>query len=48
MDKMQSNPVITTSFYTTHRLQRQIFCGTDYLLTVSRNITLLGYNNTRL
>jgi hypothetical protein len=45
---LQSNPVVTTSVYTTPRLYRQTFCGTNSFLTANHNITLLGYNDTRL
>ena len=47
-NNVQRSPVITTSVYTVPRLQRQIFCGSNYFLTVNHNITLLDYNNTRL
>ena len=43
--EIQSEPVITTSVYITRRLLRQIFCGTNQLLAVNRNIMLLDYNN---
>jgi hypothetical protein len=44
--------VITTKVYTTPRLWHQIFCGTDYFLTVNHNVTILsplhGCNRVRL
>lgn len=40
--------VVTKSVFGNPSLQRQILCGTNSFLTVNHNITLLGYNNTRL
>jgi len=45
--KIELNAVIT-SLFATPRLQHQIFCGTNYFLTINRNIRVLGYNNTCL
>ena len=42
------NPVITTSVYTTSRLWSQMFCGTISFDTVYKNVTLLGYKDTKL
>jgi len=47
LDQLQLNPVETTSVYTEPHLLRQMFCGTNSSL-LAVNITLLGYNNTRL
>jgi hypothetical protein len=38
---IQSNPDMMTSAYTS-LLQRQILCGTNYFLSVNRNIIGLG------
>jgi len=43
--EIQSDPVIATSVYITPRLLRQIFCDTNQLFAVNRNIMLLGYKN---
>jgi hypothetical protein len=44
----QSNPVITTSIYSTPRLCRQIISGAISFLTVNHNFILVGNNNPRL
>jgi hypothetical protein len=37
-----------TSVYMTLRLLSQIFCGTNEVVTVNHNTTLLGYKDPRL
>jgi len=44
--EIESTPVITISVYVAPRLLRQISCGTNQLLTVNHNISILGHNNT--
>ena len=44
--QLQSNPVITTLVYMTPRLYSEMFCGTNYFITVNHNILLLSYNDT--
>jgi hypothetical protein len=46
--KYSRTRLLTTSVYTTPRLYRQVFCGTNHFLTANHNVTLLGYNDTRL
>ena len=48
LDQLEWSPVKTTSVYTAPHLQRQIFCGTNELLIINRNIILLGHNGTSL